>query len=263
MYKDIYVLYGYPLKNSLSPKIHNSTLKNAIYFKQSVKPCDLEFAINAIKKFNWRGANITIPHKIEVMKYLDEVDESAKTIGAVNTIKNIDHKLIGYNTDVNGFKDSLPLLNHKDRAIVIGAGGAARAVILALIKVGFKEICIYNRTLKKAQELKDFFLNLFTSINIQVFSLDEIYLMRPGNILINCTPLSNPIPNKYIHKIENFECVYDLKYQKEIELLNLAEEYHVKYIVNGLDMLILQAAYAQEIWTREFPNIKKIKEALK
>ncbi|MFW6029220.1 MAG: shikimate dehydrogenase family protein, partial [Halanaerobiales bacterium] len=160
MYKNIYVLYGYPLKTSLSPIIHNSTLDKSIYFKQPVKSGDLEFAINAIRKFNWKGANITIPHKVKVVKYLDEIDESVKTTGAVNTIENVGEKLIGYNTDVNGFKDSLPLFNKKERAIIIGAGGAARAVVFALIKIGFKEIHIYNRTLNRSQDLKEFFLKL-------------------------------------------------------------------------------------------------------
>lgn len=263
MSENIYVLYGYPLKSSLSPKIHNNSLKNCSYFKQAVKPINLKFAIRVIRKFAWKGANITIPHKINVIKYLDEIDDSAKTIGAVNTINNIDGKLIGHNTDVIGFKESLPLLSSKNRAIIIGAGGASRAVILALIEMGFREIHIYNRTLQKAKHLKEFFFNIFPKVCFKTFSLDKVHLIQTGDILVNCTPLNNPIPKKHIHKIKNFECIYDLKYKKDIELLTFAKKYGVKHVSNGLDMLILQAAYAQKIWTNTFPNVKKIKDSLK
>jgi len=263
MKSNIYVLYGYPLKSTLSPKIHNSSLKDCIYFKQAVKPTDLGFAIKAIKKFSWKGANITIPHKTNVIKYLDEIDESAKNIGAVNTINNLDGKLIGHNTDVIGFKNSLPILSSKDKAMIIGAGGASRAVILALIEVGFIEIHIYNRTLQKAENLKEFFLTLFPNICFKTFSLDRINLIETGDILVNCTPLDNPLPKKDVNIIKNFECVYDLKYKKDIELLYFAEKYGVKYVTNGLNMLILPAAYAQKIWTNTFPNLKKIKDSIK
>lgn len=262
MNKNIYVLYGFPLKKSLSPLIHNATLKDSVYFTQPVHPNNLSFAIDVIRKFSWAGANITIPHKIEVMKFLDEINEQAKIIGAVNTIDNKNNKLIGYNTDVKGFQKSLPLLLKRDKAVILGAGGAARAIILGLIEEGFKEINIFNKTPLKADLIKNDYAKDFSNIRINAYELKDLPANIGGDILVNCTPLANPIPLSKESLLENFDCVYDLKYSKNIKLLQLATKANVPYVLNGLKMLILQAAYAQEIWTGCFPDIEEIEKEL-
>jgi shikimate dehydrogenase len=262
MNKDIYVLYGYPLKSSLSPKIHNNSLRNSVYFSQSVKSENLKFAIEAIRVFSWKGANITIPHKVSVMDFLDNISKTAKVIGAVNTIANIDGSLIGYNTDVIGFKASLPKDLDKSRAVVVGAGGAARAIILALIQFGYKRIDVYNRTYSKANEIINYYKRLYNEVEFNSYRLNEMNSSLNGDILVNCTPLENPILDNLLNNLINFECIYDLKYLKDSELLQIGRSLGVKYIINGLQMLILQAAYAQEIWIGEFPDINKIKEIL-
>jgi len=263
MNKDIYVLFGYPLQNSLSPKIHNSSLQKSLYFNQPVKPENLSFAIEAIKKFSWKGANITIPHKVNVIKYLNELSDNAKIIGAVNTISNLNGYLVGHNTDVIGFLKTLPKELSRDKAVIIGAGGAARAVILSLIQFGYKRIDIINRTFNKAKFLKNYYEELFNDIQLNAYELSLIDTKLEGNILINCTPLDNPIPDDSIKYLVNFECVYDLKYLSNSNLLLRAKQLNVKHTINGLEMLILQAAYSQKIWTGNLPNLELIREALK
>ena len=121
-----------------------------------VTETNLSKTIQGIKALNIKGVNITFPYKEKVIKFLDELEESARRIGAVNTIVNNKGALIGYNTDVIGFKKSLQedgkFVIKEKKAVILGAGGAARAVVYALLEEGIEEICIFNRTLEKAKK---------------------------------------------------------------------------------------------------------------
>jgi shikimate dehydrogenase len=146
---------GKNIKNSLSPLFHNQIILkhslNFCYLPFQVAETDLSKAIQGIKALNIRGANITFPYKEKVIEFLDEVEESARRIGAVNTIVNNKGFLTGYNTDVIGFKKSLQedgkFVIKEKKAVILGAGGAARAVVYALLEEEIEEICIFNRTL--------------------------------------------------------------------------------------------------------------------
>jgi len=155
-------LIGENIENSLSPLFHNQIiLKHSVnfcYLPFQVAETDLGEAIQGIRALNVRGVNITFPYKEKVIEFLDEVEESARRIGAVNTIVNNKGILTGYNTDVIGFKKSLQdngkFVIKEKKAVILGAGGAARAVTYSLLEEGIEEISIFNRTLEKAKKIK-------------------------------------------------------------------------------------------------------------
>lgn len=136
------LVIGDPIEHSLSPVMHNEAFKHTgisgIYEKQRVKSEDLEVFINKLKESNYAGCNVTIPHKVSILPFLDEIDEEAREIGAVNTVVNNGGKLIGYNTDGKGFlrslKDKISKPLSELNVLLIGAGGAARSICYALKK---------------------------------------------------------------------------------------------------------------------------------
>ncbi len=158
-------VFGHPITHSLSPKMHNAALKAAglereyVYLPFDIPDPDLASAVNALRVLNAKGANVTIPHKEAVIPFVDELDFLAKTVGAVNVIVNHEGRLTGHNTDGIGFIRSLKEdagVEPKDKKIlVLGAGGAAKAVCAALAVAGVKEIFIVNRTINRAQMIED------------------------------------------------------------------------------------------------------------
>lgn len=255
-------LIGDPIEHTVSPMIHNTAFQklglNYMYLAFKVKKDMLKKAIDGVKALNIRGLNVTIPHKIEVIKYLDEVDETAKKIGAVNTIVNNDGILKGYNTDGKGalmaIKESG--LDLKDKIVVIvGAGGAARAIsyYVALEKPG--KIIILNRTLERARKLaKDLIKETKVCCETRILEADQVReSLSDANLLINCTPVGmhpnveeTPVPKDCLRKNMT---VMDIVYNPlKTGLLKNALEIGCK-IINGLDMLVNQAALSFKIWT--------------
>ncbi len=253
--------------------MHNAAFKdkglNYIYVAFDVLPENLKYVINGAKALGIVGFNVTIPHKIEIMKYLDEIDEDAQLIGAVNTIKIEDGKAIGYNTDGIGARKALEeeIGKVKGKNIVIyGAGGAARAVAFELAKDN--NIIIANRTVEKAEKLaKEIAEKLNKKFGEEVkFSGLDVDL-NGIDIIINATPIGM-YPNvdvEPIVKAENMRedmVVMDLVYNPlETVLLKEAKKVNAKTI-NGLGMLIYQGAVAFKIWTGIEPNIDVMKNAI-
>lgn len=187
---------GYPIKHSLSPVIQNTAIQEAgidyAYIAMPIAPEDLEKAVIGLKALNFTGFNVTIPHKVNIMQYLDEIDEMANLIGAVNTVHIKDGKLYGYNTDAIGFIN--PLVKEdveiKDKtAVILGAGGACRAVVCGLIKQEIKNIILAVRNPAKAQLLANDFKDL-VDIKVCDWHSEEIkqYLVQ-ADLLVNTTPL--------------------------------------------------------------------------
>ncbi|HHZ02770.1 MAG TPA: shikimate dehydrogenase [Tissierellia bacterium] len=270
-------LLGDPVKHSLSPLMHNTAFKalnlDYVYMAFQVKEGFIKEGIEAVKTFNLEGFNLTMPHKQRVMEYLDEVSEEAALIGSVNTVKNIDGKLFGYNTDGKGFVKSLEEKNieYKGKKIVLtGAGGAARAVAIQLAYDGAGEITIFNRTMDSAVEIVDIINKNIPSCKGKAFKLKEEELMkeiRDASIFVNCTSVgmepnageSIISSNKAFHK-DLF--VADIIYEpKKTKLLSMAEEAGCKYM-NGLMMLIWQGAIAFNIWTGKNMPVDLIKKLL-
>lgn len=260
-------IFGDPIEHTLSPLIHNEAFKylglDYCYVPFHVKREKLKEAVEGIRALDIKGVNITVPHKEEVIKYLDIVSDEAKEIGAVNTIVNMEGVLKGYNTDVRGFISSLKeegfFIKGKN-VLIIGGGGAARAVVYGILIEGGR-VYIFNRTSTKAQAIKEKFSNLgFIEVieNINKFVTEKI------NIIVNATSLGlkkdDPPPlNPNLLTSEHTYC--DLVYP-ETTLMKKAKKIGCK-VIGGYGMLVWQAAFAFEIWTGMQAPIEIMKKTLK
>ena len=158
-----YAVIGDPIDHSLSPNIHNAAFRSlnldCTYSAYRIPKGELSAGIEALKTIKIAGFNVTIPHKIEMIKYLDVLDENCNLIGAVNTVSNDDGVLKGYNTDMIGFLDPIKKRNltiKDSQVILLGAGGAARAIVTAMVKEKASKITIVNRTMENAIKLAEF-----------------------------------------------------------------------------------------------------------
>ena len=265
-------LLGQPVKQSFSPSIHNYLSekyeKNNVYMCFEVERGDLKSAVEGMKAFKVKGCNVTIPHKVDIIQYLDEVDKNAKLIGAVNTIKNNDGKLIGYNTDGIGFVKSLldVCSNLKSKKImIIGAGGACRSIAVELANKNVDSIELRNRSEANAKIISDLINNNFNtkcSYNTRPIGKKDLENI---DILINTTPIgmnSSQCPiDKNIKPHQNL-IVCDIVYKPhETELLKWANNHQLK-VVYGINMLINQGLLAYEIWEniKTEGDTEKIKE---
>ncbi len=247
---NFYGLIGKKLAHSISPEIHNLILEKLslkeLYNLFEVKKENLKEAVLGLKVLGAKGVNVTIPYKVDIMKYLDIISKEAENIGAVNTIAFSEGILTGYNTDYEGFGASLKneqvdILNKN--AVILGTGGASKAVIQYLVDNGIRDAVYVSRNTERAKEyIKKF----------NVISYDEIDKLKNNDLIINCTPCGmypeveySPV-NKNI--LSKFSTAVDLIYNpKETMFLREGTELGIKTI-NGLYMLIAQAIAAQEIW---------------
>lgn len=252
----IYGVIGYPISHSLSPEIHNSIFdnnqENSIYIPLAVSPEELARTIPVLKS-HFQGLNITIPHKETIIPYLDEIDERAQWYGAVNTVKMIEGKMIGYNTDGYGFAKSLleAGIDLKGRKVLlIGAGGGARVAAHEILLSG-GSLTIANRNVEKAEGLKNVLIANTGIQEIEIRPLDQ--LEKGFDCVINATPLGmgpwvEEMPVKE-EVLRGAAFVYDMIYNPyETKLLLQGKQYGCK-TQNGLPMLFYQAVKAQEIWT--------------
>lgn len=268
-------LIGDPVEHSLSPIMHNAAFKalnlNYVYVAFNVNKNRLKDAIKGIKALGIHGINVTTPHKMAIVKFLDKLDESAIETKAVNTILNTESKLIGYNTDgigaINALKNNGILLKNK-KVVLLGAGGAARAIAFSLIKNGC-ELTILNRTLSKAKKLVKELKKKFKSSKISYYKLSNENLKKElsnANILINATSVGmRPKENESPVKKEFLKpdlCVFDIVYNPlETKLLKDAKSIGAK-VINGLEMLLYQGAISFKIWTGEDAPIDVMKNAI-
>ncbi|MFH1776710.1 MAG: shikimate dehydrogenase [Candidatus Omnitrophota bacterium] len=254
----VFGLLGYPLKHTLSPLMHNVLFQRknipAVYLPFEVKPVDLKEAVLGIRKLHFAGVNVTIPHKERIIHCIDSCDQQAIIIKAVNTVKREENgKLTGYNTDGLGFIKSLEKFNFdpKDkRVILLGAGGAAKAVSTYLASAGVRALYIYDQAVIKAINLVECLGSHFTA-EFQVATTHEELPFSKAHILINATPQgldeNDPIPvNPEMLSKDIF--VYDLIYNPpQTKLIKAAKEKGA-VTCNGLWMLIYQGAVAEHLW---------------
>ena len=251
-------LIGHPVSHSLSPQIHNAAFKalnlNYAYLTFDVRVDELENAIRGLKALGAAGFNITIPHKIRAVRFLDELDEVAEKAGAVNTVVIKNEKLFGYNTDVYGVEESLRNLDlpKSKPALVIGAGGAAKAVLVALLNLGFRRFVIANRTIRKAEALASWIESM--NAEAEFCGLDQIKEKSAGcGLLVNATPIGmtpktdeTPLTSGEIPRTST---ALDLVYNPlKTRFLKEAEKAGAETI-SGLSVLVHQAAKAFELWT--------------
>jgi shikimate dehydrogenase len=272
-------IIGKNIENSLSPLIHNQIILkhslNFCYLPFQVEDTNLAIAIQGIKALNIRGVNITFPYKVKVIKFLDEVEESARRIGAVNTIVNNKGILTGYNTDVIGFEKSLKedgkVAIKGEKAVILGAGGAARGVVYALLEEGIEEISIFNRTLERAEKIKQNLSSFFPKSRISVFPLEEEDMkdkIEKAHLLVNTTSLgitsqsdNTLLPDKKLFHPNLL--VYDLIYRPAKTLFLRQAERSGAKIMNGLPMLVYQGIESFYLWTGFKPEEKEVLEMIK
>ncbi len=269
---------GHPIKHSFSPLMHNLAFEltglNYIYLPFDVPPSAMKDAIKGMTALGIKGFNVTIPLKEKVLLMMKDVSEEASIVGAINTIINDDGILRGYNTDVNGVIESLNPFKEElagAKVSVIGAGGAARSAIYALIrhfKVG--HISIINRTDQIGESLKEYFSTkmLFSSIkSYPLMPPDLIEVFRDSKLIINTTPMGmHPqIDDSATTIKESFvkgQIVFDVVYNPvKTKLLRLAESQGAT-IVTGLKMFIEQGAKSFELITGEKMPVDKVYQAL-
>lgn len=260
----VLAVIGDPIEHSLSPEIQNTICKklnvNYAYIPFRIASEDLKDAVCGFKACNLSGFNITIPHKSNIMQYLDEVSQEALLMGAVNTVKNVDGRLYGYNTDGVGFIKSLQHegVNVKNKNIVIiGAGGAVRGIAVKMALEGAVQITILNRTVAKAENISEHINRNISNIS-QALPLNDNHFAETCadcDILINSTPIgmyphteASPVQSlDFFNKNDTVVC--DLIYNpSKTKFLLKAEKAGCK-IINGWGMLIYQAIEAFEIWT--------------
>ena len=253
-----YLVIGNPIEHSLSPKLHNFWIKDndldAIYEKKKINENELADLILEVKKENIHGINVTVPFKKAVIPYLDQLTLESKSTQSVNTIHLEDNKLIGHNTDIEGFEKSLrdsefdPI---DKKVFILGAGGVVPSIIFALNKMKVSEITISNRTKDKAVTLK----NLFR--NIKIVDWGEV---PDFDMIINATSLGlekNDKINLDIYGIGKNKCFYDIIYKpNETNFLKNGKKLGNRTL-NGKMMFLYQALAAFNVWHGVQPKINE------
>ena len=271
-----FALIGYPLGHSLSKVIHEAGFKSlgieASYDILETPPDELVDRIKFLKTNGYKGFNVTIPLKLPISLFVNEVDSYADLARAVNTVYiEADKSLKAYNTDVIGFKRAIPSdidLRGKKVAI-LGTGGDAHAACVALTECGVKEIAFFTQNIPNSIDLMNYVRRKFPSIDFNVYQIENIRSLDEFSLLVNTTPIGmlgkagdmSPIDMRTLETLKSDAVVYDVIYNpKKTVLIKDAQKLGLKTIT-GLDMLIFQAVAAQEKWTGHIPDWKDMKIA--
>lgn len=271
-------LFAHPVKHTYSPYIHNLTFQikglDYIYLPFDVTNANLKSAIKGVLSLGIKGFNVTIPHKENIMSFLDNISEEASIIGSVNTVVNDLGKLVGYNTDVNGILETLSPFSKQlngQNITVIGAGGASRAVIYSLVR-NFKpkQINLINRTEERAESLKEYFKAKMKFDGFKIYGLippDIVEVLQDSKLIINATPIGMfPDVDDTITTLgESFkkgQIAFDLVYNPiKTKFLEIAEAQGATPL-DGLNMLVYQAAEAFKLWTGQEMPVEHIIKSL-
>ena len=265
-----------PIKHSISPFIHNSAFEatntNGVYLAWEVDATELAETVANIRRYQMYGINLSMPYKEQVIPYLDQLSEEACLIGAVNTVVNREGTLIGYNTDGKGFFKSLPSFKiSKKRLVLLGAGGAAKAILAQAILDGVSQISVFVRSssMEKTRPYLEKIQNA-TGFRVDLFALEDIQELQDSitkaDLLVNATSVgmdgsSQPIPTSIV--LPEKLLVADVIYQPfETPFLKWARN-QGNQSINGLGMLLYQAAEAFELWTGKEMPTDQIWESLK
>ena len=251
-----------PIKHSISPFIHNrafeATHTNGVYLAWEVEATDLAETVANIRRYQMFGINLSMPYKEQVIPYLDQLSEEARLIGAVNTVVNREETLIGYNTDGKGFFKSLPSFKISGkRMVLLGAGGAAKAILAQAILDGVSQVSVFVRSgsIEKTRPYLEKLQNE-TGLKVDLFALEDVSKLQAritdSDLLVNATSvgmdgLSQPIPTSIV--LPEKLLVADVIYQPfETPFLKWARN-QGNQSINGLGMLLYQAAEAFQLWT--------------
>ena len=257
-----------PIKHSISPFIHNSAFEathtNGVYLAWEVEATDLAETVANIRRYQMYGINLSMPYKEQVIPYLDQLSEEACLIGAVNTVVNREGTLIGYNTDGKGFFKSLPSFKiSRKRMVLLGAGGAAKAILAQAILDGVSQVSVFVRS-ASMEKTRPYLEKLQheTGFRVELFALEDSQELQDNitqaDLLVNATSVgmdgkSSPVPSNLF--LPKDLLVADVIYQPfETPFLKWAKE-QGNQSINGLGMLLYQAAEAFQLWTgKEMPT---------
>ncbi|MDB9459356.1 shikimate dehydrogenase [Dolichospermum circinale CS-545/17] len=270
---------GHPVEHSLSPLMHNAALTKLgldyVYLPFPIAPENLATAIAGFASIGVVGFSITIPHKQAILPLLSEISPIAQAIGAVNTVVNKGNKWLGTNTDVEGFIAPLQTTYHQDwsqkKAVILGNGGAARAVLAGCIQLGLAEIHVVGRNLQKLQVFEQSWQNSPFADKFQVHEWTELpNLLHQANLLVNTTPIGmyphveqSPLSSQEMGYLPGDAIAYDLIYiPKPTKFLHLAQKQGI-VTIDGLEMLVQQGAAALKIWLQqETVPVTQMRQAL-
>lgn len=269
----VYGLIGDPVAHSVSPAMHNAAFQklglNCFYAPFRVAPADLAEAVAGLRALNVRGFNVTIPHKVAVMRCLDEVDPLVEDLGAVNCVVNQAGYLKGYNTDAGGFLRALRGAGFElagKTIAVLGAGGAGRAIAFILADKG-ADLILLNRHRESAEKLcarlSGRFRREFRANDLSAASLRES--LKEADLVVNATSLGmtpvediSPVPARLLRKRQT---VFDVVYNPlETRLLRDAQKKGAR-VIGGIEMLVWQGAVAFELWTGRKAPVETMRRA--
>ena len=270
---------GHPVEHSLSPLMHNTALQELgldyVYLPFPIAPENLKIAIAGFAAINVVGFSITIPHKQAIIPLLSEISPIAEAIGAVNTVTREGDKWVGTNTDVEGFISPLKTTYKQDwsqkTAVILGNGGAARAVVAGCIQLGFQEIHVVGRNLEKLNNFVASWQNSPFANKFQIHLWEKLpNLIYEANLLVNTTPIGmyphsdqSPLNGEDMKNLPDNAIAYDLIYiPKPTKFLQLAQQQGA-ITIDGLEMLVQQGAAALKIWLeRDEVPVIKMRQAL-
>lgn len=269
-------IIGYPLTHSISAAIQKAGFESlgleGSYDVLETPPEDLISRIKYLKTNGYNGFNVTIPLKVPMSLFLDDIDDYANIAGCVNTVKiNEDRSFIGYNTDIYGFKKAIPPeINLTGKtASVLGTGGASRAAVVGLAEKGIANIDFYTRNIINSRQTLEYMRAKFPEINFNVYQIQNIRSLAESAIIVNATPIGMrgymagemPLEPKDFDGLNSETVFYDIVYNPTNTVL-LKEASHRGFrTIEGLDMLIYQAQRAIEIWTGKVPDTNLMKIA--
>jgi shikimate dehydrogenase len=267
-------VFGHPVGHSLSPRMHNAAFRaqnvDMVYLAFDVHPDRLRQAVEGLRALGMRGANVTLPHKEEVVALLDLMDPTAARLGAVNTIVNDRGSLIGHNTDVAGFRAAMRKVHPQGaqglRCLVVGAGGAARAVVAALIEDRAAEIWIHNRTRQRAVALCES-ATIWGASRCEVAAAADLRGLAQGvDLLVNATSvgLSPTVKESAVPVdiVDSHHLVLDVVYGPRPTALVATAAARGAVALDGREMLVMQAADSYRLWTGLEPPLQAMREAL-
>ena len=266
----LFGVIGDPIAHSMSPDMHNDSFQHlgiqATYLPFAVRSENLQDAVKGMKAIGVKGFNVTIPHKTAIMPFLDKIDLLAAEIGAVNTVKLEDGSYVGYNTDglgfVKGLREQLQADLTAQKVLIIGAGGAARAIYYSLLQEGAVHVDIANRTLPKAEKLIE---GKSGNAHSDIYTLDEAEKrLLDYTLIINTTSIGmQPNIDEAPISLENIRpqsVVSDIIYNPlQTKLLQEAEE-RGALTQNGIPMFVYQGTLAFQLWTGEQPDIERMRK---
>lgn len=269
-------IIGYPLGHSISAVIQKAGFDSlnidASYDVMETSPEDLIDRIKYLKRNDYNGFNVTIPLKVPVSLFVNDIDDDANIAGCVNTVKvDANKNFFGYNTDIYGFVKAIPssvdLKNKK--AAILGTGGASRAAAVGLVRKGISEIDFYTRNVINSQQAINYLRDKFPSVKFEACQIQPARDFSKYAIVVNATPIGmrgyamdeSPLEFGAMQTLKNDAVVYDIVYNPiDTVFLQYAKKLNLK-TVEGLDMLIFQAEKAINIWTGKTPDTQAMKIA--